>query len=172
MSKLPSKLLLFNLFLQGYGFGGEGKNAKLPSIKFLTEKFSGGGMAGSVNWRTGQVDDLKLEYTIGGLTVQGIRAMGATAIDGVQLRFVGAYQRPDTGDTAQAEVVVRGQQNEWDPGDVENGKDTEHKFTIDVVYYKLIVDGRDEIEIDILNGLVIIDGKNQFEKLRSLAGYA
>lgn len=167
---LPSKLKMMNLFLAGYGFGGEAKTVKLPSLKFMTEKFSGGGMAGAVNWRTGQVDDLKLEYTIGGMSVQALKASGETEIDGVQLRFGGAYQRPDTGAVQSVEVVVHGQQNEIDMGDAEIGKDTDHKYVVDCVYYQLTIDGAELIEIDILNGVLKINGVDQLAPLRQAAG--
>lgn len=167
---LPSKLKLMNLFADGYGFGGEAKNVKLPTLKMLTEKFSGGGMAGSASWRTGQVDDLKLEYTLGGLSVVALKAMGVVEIDGLQLRFAGAYQRPDDGAVQSVEVVVRGQQNELDMGDAEAGKDTEHKYVVDCVYYKLSIDGAELIEIDILAGIVKFNGVDQNAALRQAAG--
>lgn len=167
---LPSKLKLMNLFADGYGYGGEAKNVKLPPLKFLTEKFNAGVMAGSAAWRTGQVDELKLEYTLGGLSVVALRAMGAVEIDGLQLRFAGAYQRPDDGAVQALEVVVRGQQNEMDMGDAEAGKDTEHKYVVDCVYYKLSVDGAELVEIDIINGVIKINGVDQNAALRQAAG--
>ncbi|PZR37186.1 phage major tail tube protein [Caulobacter segnis] len=168
MSKLPSKLMMMNTFLNGYGYGGEAKVVKPPPLKFMTDKHNT--EIGPINYRNGQIDELKLEYTLAGLVVQSIRAMGATAIDGVQLRFTGAYQRPDTGETSQAEIVVRGQQNEWDPGDAEVGKDTEHKYVVDCVYYKLTIDGVEEAEIDKLNRLIKIGGVDLTAKLRQAAG--
>lgn len=167
---LPSKLKLMNLFLDGFGFAGEAKNVKLPALKFMTEDFTGGVMAGKAKWRTGQVDELKLEYTLGGLSVAAIKAMGKVEIDGVQLRFAGAYQRPDSGDVMALEVVVRGQQNEMDLGDAETGKDTEHKYVVDAVYYKLSVNGAEVVEIDVLNGVIKVDGVDQNAALRQAAG--
>ena len=166
---LPAKLKRQNLFLNGSNYAGEAKSVKLPNIKYKTEGYRAGKMSGEAKWRSG-IDDSKLEFTLGGLSAPTIRAIGTTQLDGAQLRFAGAYQRDDTGQISAVEVLVQGQINETDFGDAETGKDTEHKFTVDWVYYKLTIDGVDEVEIDLLNGIEKFGGVDVAAGLRAAAG--
>lgn len=166
---LPAKLKRLNLFLNGSHYAGEAKSAKLPNIKYKTEGYRGGSMSGEVKWRSG-LEDSKFEFTLGGLSAATIRAMGATQLDGTQLRFSGAYQNDHTGQISSVEILVQGQINEVDFGDAEIGKDTEHKFTVDWVYYKLTIDGADEVEIDIINGIEKFGGVDVAAGLRAAAG--
>lgn len=172
MSTLPSKLKKQNLFINGYGFGGEAKTVNLPKLKQMTEGYRGGSMIGKAKYRTGELDELKLEFTLGGLAVVALREFGNPLIDGTQLRFAGGYERVDTGEVSAVEVIVHGQINEIDMGDSEPGKDTEHKYVVDCVYYKLIVDGADEIELDFISGIEKYQGVEvaQGEALRIAAG--
>lgn len=169
MADLPSKLFRMNLFQNGGSFGGEAKTVKLPSLKHKTEGYRGAGMGGEAKYRVG-MDELKLEFTLGGLSVAALRSMGETRLDGTQFRFAGGYRRLDTGEVSAVEVVVHGQTNEVDMGDAEMAKDTEHKFVVDLVYYKLTIDGVDEVEIDILAGVEKWQGVDVNEALRAAAG--
>jgi hypothetical protein len=166
---LPAKLKRLNLFLNGSNYAGEAKSVKLPNIKYKTEGYRGGSMSGEIKWRSG-LDDTKLEFTLGGLSAATIRAIGSTQLDGNQLRFSGAYQNDQTGQISSVEIIVQGQINETDFGDAEIGKDTEHKYTVDWVYYKLTIDGADVVEIDIINGIEKFDGVDQAAALRAAAG--
>lgn len=160
---LPSKLKKLNLFMDG-SWLTETKSVKLPFPKFKTEDWKG------VKWRTGAQDDAALEFTLGGLSLVAIRAMGVEKIDGVQLRFAGGYQADDTAAVQAVEVIVQGQVNELDPGDAEEGKDTEHKFTVNWVYYKLTIDGVDEVEIDKLRQITKFQGVEYGAALRTASG--
>lgn len=166
---LPAKLKWMNLFLNGVTYAGEAKSVKLPNIKYKTEGYRGGSMSSEAKWRSG-LDDTKLEFTLGGLSAATISAIGTTQLDGTQLRFAGSYQRDNTGEISAVEVLVQGQINETDFGDAEIGKDTEHKFTVDWVYYKLTIDGADVVEFDILNGVEKFGGVDRNAALRAAAG--
>ncbi|MNU06056.1 Phage tail tube protein FII [compost metagenome] len=68
------------------------------------------------------------------------------------------------------EIVVRGRHEEIDFGDAEPGEDTEHKITTTCSYYKLLVDGRTEIEVDLLNFTLIVDGRDLLAEHRRAIG--
>lgn len=160
-----------NLFNEGQSFLGEIKTVVLPKLTRKTEDYRGGGMNGPVKTDMGQGDDgLVLEATYGGLELITLRQYGMEKIDGVYQRFAGAYQRDDTGEVDAVEVVVRGRHEEIDMGDQEPGEDTEHKVVTNCVYYKLTVNGKVEIEIDILGFKEVIDGVDRLEKQRQAIG--
>ncbi|MFX7021065.1 phage major tail tube protein, partial [Acinetobacter baumannii] len=91
-------------------------------------------------------------------------------IDGVYLRFAGAYQRDDDGEYDAVEVVVKGRHEEIDGGESTPGEDTEHKVVTNCVYYKLTVNGVVEVEIDILGMKEMIGGVDRLEKQRNILG--
>lgn len=168
---LPSKLKNMNLFNEGSSYLGEIKTVVLPKLGRKTEDYRGGGMNGTVKTDMGMSDDgLVLESTFGGLDLLTLRQYGMEKIDGVYMRFTSAYQRDDTGEVDAVEVVVRGRHEEIDGGDSEPGEDTEHKVVTNCVYYKLTVNGKVEIEIDILGFKEVIDGVDRLAKQRNALG--
>lgn len=168
---LPPKLKNLNLFNEGNSYLGQVKTVTLPKLARKTEDYRGGGMNSTVKVDLGMSDDgLVLESTLGGLDLITLRQFGMEKIDGVYLRFAGAYQRDDTGEVDAVEVVVKGRHEEIDGGDSEPGEDTEHKVVTNCVYYKLTVNGVVEAEIDILGFKEIIGGVDRLEKQRSAIG--
>ena len=135
------------------------------------EAFRGAGMNGPVKADLGMSDDgLQFEWTLGGLDLTALKQFGAIKADGVMLRFAGAYQQDDTGETVACEIVVRGRHETIDMGEAAPGEDTEHKITTACTYYKLIVNGEEIIEIDVLNFIEKVDGVDLLEAQRKAIG--
>lgn len=168
---LPLKLKNMNLFNEGHGYLGVVKSITLPKLSRKMEDYRGGGMNAPVKIDMGFGDDgLVLESTFGGLDLLTLRQFGIPKSDGVYLRFAGSYQRDDMDATDSVEVVVRGRHEEIDFGDQEPGEDTEHKVVTNCVYYKLTINGKVEIEIDVLGFKEIIDGKDRLAEQRKAIG--
>ena len=96
--------------------------------------------------------------------------MGAVKADGVLLRFAGAYQRDDTGEVDLVEIVVRGHHETIELGEATRGEDTEQKITTTCTYYKLTVNGRVEMEVDLLNFIEIVNGVDLLAAQRKAIG--
>lgn len=168
---LPRKLKNMNLFNEGTSLLGEIKTVTLPKLARKTEDYRGGGMNGTVKTDHGLSDDgLVLESTFGGLELLTLRQFGIAKVDGVYMRFAGAYQRDDSGVIDAVEVVVRGRHEEIDFGDQEPGEDTEHKVVSNLVYYKLTVNGKVEVEIDVLGFKEVIGGVDRLAEQRKAIG--
>lgn len=168
---LPKKLKNFNLFNDGNSYLGMAKAVTLPTLARKMEAFRGAGMDGPVKVDMGHSDDgIQLEWTLGGYDLTLLKQFGMVRADGVQLRFAGAVQRDDTGEVSGVEVVVRGRHEEIDFGDAEAGEDTEHSITTTCTYYKLTIDGSEVIEIDLLNMIFKVDGKDLLEAQRKAIG--
>ena len=86
------------------------------------------------------------------------------------LRFAGSFQQDDTGTVSAVEVVVRGRHETIEMGEATPGEDTEHSITTTCSYYKLAVDGEVLVEIDLLNFIEIIDGKDMLAEQRKAIG--
>lgn len=168
---LSNKLKNMNLFNEGNSYQGQAKTVTLPKLSRKTEDYRAAGMNGSVKVDMGMSDDgLVLEWTLGGLDLISIRQFGIAKIDGVYMRFAGAYQQDDTGEYSAVEVVVRGRHEEIDMGDAEVGEDTEFKVVTNCTYYKLTVDGEIIVEIDTINMIEIIDGVDRLAEQRKAIG--
>lgn len=168
---LSNKLKNMNLFNEGNSYQGQAKTVTLPKLSRKTEDYRAAGMNGSVKVDMGMSDDgLVLESTFGGLELQTIRQFASPKIDGVYMRFAGAYQQDDTGEYSAVEVVVRGRHEEIDMGDAEVGEDTEFKVVTNCTYYKLTVDGEVIVEIDTIHMIEIIDGVDRLAEQRKAIG--
>lgn len=168
---LPRKLKHMNLFNNGTSYVGVCGAVTLPKLARKMEAWRGGGMDGPVKVDLGHSDDgLQLEWTLGGVDLVVLRQFGAVKADGVMLRFAGSYQRDDTGEAVAVEVVVRGRHEELDMGEAKPGENTEHKVMTTCSYYKLSVDGNEEIEIDLLNFIYQVDGQDLLVEHRKNIG--
>lgn len=166
---LPSKLKNMNLHGDGNNFMGMVPEVTLPPLKLVTEDYRGGGMVGAVAVDLG-LDKLEMEFIAGGLLVGPLRKFGAAAHDGAMLRFTGAYQADDGSPVKAVEAVCRGRYTEIDMGSAKPGDDTEHTFKAVLSYYKLSIDGRTEVEIDMVGGVFIVDGIDRYAEIRAALG--
>lgn len=168
---LPNTLKNFNAFNDGKSFMGIVEEVKLPKLSRKMEDFRGGGMDGPVDIDVGQ-EKLEIEQVCGGFVIDAYKAYGITKASGVMIRFAGAYQRDDTGDVQAVEVVVRGRHKEIDGGDAKGGDKGKTTVKSSLTYYKLTVDGKDVIEIDLLSFLFKVDGTDMLEAQRKAIGLA
>lgn len=168
---MPRKLKNQNIFNDANSYRGVAKTVTLPDLTRKLEMWRGAGMDGAVGADLGMGDDgLKIEWTVGGLDLISLRQYGTTNASGVALRWAGAYQQDDTGVVTKVEVIARGRHETYSFGDAEAGEDTEHTITTVCTYYKLIVDGNEEIEIDLLGMIFKVNGVDILAEQRSAIG--
>lgn len=166
---LPRKLKNFNVFLNGVSQIGTANEVALTKLTRKLEEFRAAGMNGPVSADLG-MEKMEIEHTYGGFMREVYAQWGATRVDGILLRFAGAYQRDDTGDVDAVEIVVRGRHSEIDAGNAKAGDDTTFKVTSQLSYYKLVINGATVVEIDLLNMIEIIDGVDMLAAHRAAIG--
>lgn len=166
---MPAKLKNMNVFNDGASYLGIATEVTLPKLGRTFEEYRAGGMDSPVEVDMGGTA-LEMETKLGGIVVHALRQFGSTRHDGVMLRFAGAYQDDATGLVQPVEVVVRGRHKEIDMGSAKPGDDTEHTVKSAVSYYKLIVNGRTEIEIDVANMKMVVDGNDILAAQRAAIG--
>ncbi len=168
---MPRKLKNMNMFNDANSYQGVAKTITLPDLARKMESYRAAGMDGPVKADMGHSDDgIQLEWTLGGLDLITLRQFGTTNVNGVPLRFAGAYQRDDDGSVSAVEVIMRGRHESYSFGDAEPGEDTEHTITTTCTYYKLIVDGVEEIEIDLLGMVFKVGGVDILAEQRAAIG--
>ena len=169
MAALPRTLRKFNTFIDGVGFTAECLELKLPALKMKAEDYTGGGMLGPVALLKG-VEKLELEHTYNGPIPAIIATFGAEKHDATQVRWMGSYSNEYDASAQAVEIVARGRNNELDFGDSKAMENGSFKVKTDLSYYKLIVDGKELIEIDIVNDVFKVMGVDRLEQHRRNVG--
>lgn len=164
---LPRTLKNCNAFADGEGFLGELAEFEEPKLAIATDDWRGGGMIGKIKLDQG-LETMEASITMGGHIASLIRKFGTTRADGIRIRLVGAYQADDGSKPEAVEVFIGGRFSEIDPGKSKAGDKTEHKYKCPLVYYRRVVNGADQIEIDMLGGKFIVDGVDRYAEIMAI----
>lgn len=166
---IPKKLRLFTMFVDGVNHIGKIPSVTLPKVTRKTEDYQGGGMLGAVAVDLGlDSGALDASMIVGGVEQELILKYGGD-IDGMRLRFVGEIY--SGGTSSLLELEMRGRITEIDPGDAKQGDDTNHTYAIKNTYYKLSVDDKPLLEIDLLNFIYKRNGENLYpDRITSALG--
>lgn len=167
---LPRVLKNMTLFNEGLDYLGECKTVTLPTLSRKLETYRGGGMSGEIQIDMG-TEAMELKSTFGGPVRNMLRQWGVTTVAGVYLRFVGAFQCDDTGSVDTIEAIIRGRHSEIEFGDQTPGEASDFGVTSALAYYKLIWNGRTELEIDPLNMIEIVGGVDRLAEQRRALGH-
>lgn len=168
---LPASLKNFNVFVDGVSWQGIVETVKQPKLSRKMEEFRGGGMDGPADIDVGQ-EKIEAELECGGFVREALKSYGISKAAGGLYRFAGAYQSDDTGQVQAVEIVMRGRIKEYDPGDAKVGDKTKTNIKLVLTYYKLTVDGKDLLEIDLLNFIFKVDGDDRLAEQRKAIGLA
>ena len=167
--RLPSKLKNWDVHVDGDSYAGIAGELALPKLAEKVEQWRGAGMLAEVDISMG-LEKLEMETKFGGLVLGIMRQFGSIGLDGVMIRFNGAFQDDYTGSVAAAELVVRGKHVEIDPGTAKPGDNTEWTVKSTLTYLRWRVNGRTEVEIDVINCIMIIDGIDRMAAIRLAMG--
>jgi P2 family phage contractile tail tube protein len=141
----------------------------IPKIVAITQDWRAGGMVGPVKTFHG-VETPELEFTLGGHDDLIVTQAGLAQLDGTLIRAMAAIQDDQTGGTSTVEAVMRGRQSELDFGTWKPGEDTEEKVKMTCSYYKLISNGTEIVEIDMIAGIYMIGGVDRWADIRAALG--
>lgn len=166
---MPAVLKHFALFLNGTSYAGEVESVVLPKLKRKMEDFRAGGMLAPAKTDLG-MEGLEVELTAGGWMKEILKQFGNAKADGVAMRFSGALQTDDDGEWHAVEVHMRGRWEELDMGDSKAGDKSEMKVKGNLTYYRLVWDGEDIIEIDVLNLIEKVGGTDLMARVREILG--
>lgn len=163
---MPRKLKNMNVFNEGNSWLGEVSSVTLPKLTRKLEDWRGGGMDGIVKLDMG-AEAMEIETTCGGPMLDVLKQFGVTNMAGVYLRYAGWHENDATGTTDTVEVTVRGRHEEIDMGESKPGEGGEFKTKTALVYYRLEWNGREVIEIDVLNMVFRVDGVDRLAEMRA-----
>lgn len=168
VKNIPDKMTMCNIYQDGYRMLGASDEITLPSYEREAEEIRGFGMLGGINSPSVvNIGAMEQEISMRMLDGDAFTAMGEG--DAIDFTIRGGMQRmTGTGAIQEvgARVVERGYLKSIDFGTMKQGAPMEVKLKYEVIYLMIEVDGVKKVEIDKLNCVHYINGKDLLEKAR------
>ena len=141
MYNIPSKINSFNVYKDGTKLVGISDEVTLPDFESLTETLSGPGILG-------EIDDPTVGHLRGSIQYT-VNDSGATAFKPMR-------------------IVVRGKNKGLTGGKAKQGTGTASSIKLELLYILIEIDNVTEIELDKLNFIYKVHGKDLLEKVRKM----
>jgi len=171
MSARVDKVQNSRVYLEGNVLLGVA-DVELPKVEFLSEKMNSLGIMGEVDVPTlSHVKEMKLKLKFSTVTKDFAKLLEPKAKLVTVYASIQQYDPTDgnfksVGLVASCKVLP----TSLNPGKVEIGKPQDSELEFTVVYYKLEVDGKVIYEVDPLNFICIINGKDYAADIRRNLG--
>jgi hypothetical protein len=157
-----------NLFVDGRGYAGRVDEVQLPKLSLKTEEHRAGGMDLPVEIDLG-MEKLESTLTLSDYDPELFKLYGLVDNDSIAITIRGAIQAQ--GEDAKPVVVnMRGGWKELDSGTWKPGDKSTLSISVIANYYKLSIDGDELIEVDAVNLVRKVGGKDQMASIRSAIG--
>lgn len=168
MKKLRDRNVVFTVFLDGNEEFGT-STVDLPDIEFLSDTMTGAGLAGEIETPAlGQIKAMKA--TLHWRTLYGSSAkLAKQRFHRIECRAAMQEEDTDTGElnTIPVSVQIGGWALKSSLGKFENNKGSDATTEISINSLKVEIGGEEQYNIDILNHIVIIDGVDYWEDIRT-----
>ncbi|MGF9907267.1 phage major tail tube protein [Brevibacillus fortis] len=171
VNTIPERLTNFRVYKDGSNDLKGVADIQLPSFEFMTDTVKGAGIMGEYEARTiGHLQSMKLTINWRTIVKDMLSMLGGEQ----RIDCRGAFQEYDAGKgtqvTTSVRVVVQGQTTKVDPGKYEVGSSTDGSTEIEVLYLKIDINGRTVVEIDKMNFVFVVDGKDLQADIRKALG--
>lgn len=168
MNGIPEKVHSANAYVGGNRLLGTTGEITLPTFEAMTETISGFGILGEYESPTpGHFSSAEQEIEFRTFNDDVFALMA----DGADLTLRAAQQsREATGvlKNTGLKIVMRGPLKSFGDGTLKQATPIGVKLKLEVIYYKLVVDGVERVEIDKLNSIYKRDGKDMLADVRRL----
>lgn len=167
---IPEKINDYNVYQDGSKLVGMGTETELPTVKMKTSTVEGSGVGGEIDSPTiGQFESMEMKVKFNTLYSSAVDLMNP--LEAINLTLRGAQQVYDkTGGYVfkGLRVVIGGRVKEFNPGTVKKGDGMDAEVTVELTYYMIEVDGKQVLEIDKLNGIYRVNGKDMLAGIAAL----
>lgn len=171
MYNIPSKINMFNVYKGDNLLVGISDEVTLPDFESLTSTLSGPGVLGEIDDPTiGQFGSMEMEIPFRTMDKDlFILSDDVSSVD-VTLRGAIQYTASDTGKTnlKQMRIVIRGKNKGITGGKMKQGEGTGSSIKLELLYILIEINAVAEIELDKLNSIYKVHGKDLLEKIRKL----
>ena len=169
MKGIPLVVNNFNVYKQGHALIGISGEVTLPDFENVTATVSGAGILGEFEENViGMFNSMEQEIPFRLLDDDIFSFMDPTEIVDLTLRASQQITNKGTGeiDYRGMRVVVRGKQKKFVAGKVKQGEQMDASVTLEVIYLLIEIDGVKKIELDKLNFVYKVNGKDILAKVR------
>ena len=167
--QMPAVLKNFNVRIAGDSHAGTAKAITLPEIVKKTEEYRAAGMIGDINLDLG-FEAMEATITYTGIDARHIMQLMSCGVSDLPIRFIGAYERQDTCTHVVRDIYMRGSVTTLPLGEMELGSINEQELTYGVTYLKVVDDSLTLLEIDFVNGIYIVAGKDMTGDINAKLG--
>ena len=171
MGLIPSKINMFNVYDRGERCVGISDEVNLPDFESMTETLSGPGILGEIDDPTlGQFGSMEMEIPFVTLTQSMFKLIGNNNVVNATLRGSIQMTNPETGEINNVgmRIAVRGMLKGITGGSVKQGQGTKSSIKIELTYILIEIGSKQVIELDKLNFVYKINGKDLLERIRKL----
>jgi hypothetical protein len=171
MKNIPDKLTLFNVYKDGSKLIGVGEEVTLPDVEMGTETLSGPGILGEIDM-PGKVNIGSMEQEISFRMLDEDIFSVMDLGEGVSLTLRAGMQRMSgTGGIEEVgiRVVERGIFKGMTTGSLKQGGPMSAGVKLELLYIRIEIDGEEKLEIDKLNCVYKVNGKDVLKKARELS---
>ena len=166
-----TKVFNARVYIDGLDFIGKAEEVELPKVKFKFADTKGLGLYAEAELPTG-LDKLEAKIKFNTVDPNFV----ALAADPFTMRTVivrAPYQvwtQTGVSKTAPLKAEIRGFFKEYDTGKLKGRDSAEAEATLSVTYYKLEIDNKEIVEIDVMNNIYKINGKDILQQYRQAIG--
>lgn len=167
--QLPQVLKNFNVFVSGDSYAGVAKTIELPTIAKKVEDYRAAGMIGDIALDMG-FEKLEATITYTGIDPRHFNQLSHCGVADLPIRFIGAFERADTCQITTREVYMRGNVGELALGEMANGEINEQELTYNITYLRIVDNGVELLELDIVNGIYRVGGIDKTSRINAQLG--
>lgn len=171
MKNIPDKLTLFNVYQNGRKLIGIGEEVSLPDVEMGTESLNGAGILGEIDSPSKvNIGSMEQEISFRMLDEDIFSVMDVG--EGVDLTLRSGTQRMSGSgglEEVGIRVVERGLLKSFTPGSLKQGSPMSASVKLELVYIMIEIAGEEKLEIDKLNCVHKINGKDVLKKARELS---
>jgi len=160
-----------NVYIDGTSFLGKIEEAKLPDVVATLSEHKALGMVGKIELPNG-ID--KMEMSMKWNSLYGdVLKKAANPFKGVQLQCRSSQETyTGQGRTEEVPVVVHltGSFKKFPLGGYKQHENVEAETTLTITYFRLVVNGEDIVELDVLANIYKVGGEDLLAQYRSNIG--
>lgn len=171
MSRIDELITNFAVYENAVEYLGMSE-VTLPEITSLTEEIAGAGIAGNVEAViTGHTEAMTLTLNFRTVTEAAIK-LAEPRIHNIDLRASQQVQNTRTGtiDTVAVKHILKVRPKKYAPGKLAAASAADASGEYAVSYYAIYIDGKKKFEIDQLNFIYYVDGKDYLADVRKALG--
>ncbi|NFO15176.1 phage tail protein [Clostridium botulinum] len=168
MDAISNKVVDYSVYVRNSGKAikiPDTTSVTLPSIEKITDTIKGSGIVGEIDLPTyGQIGSMETEISTRVSNDKWGTLISATELE---YRWVNDVINPSTGKVSieAHKAFLKVINKKADEGKIESGSAQDGSASFEVIAYKRIINGKEVLNIDKLNGIYAVNGVNLLNDL-------